>query len=71
MPAHIEGYAMIGDCETAALVSNEGSIDWLCWPTFASPCVYGRLLGDEENGHWCIAPAKAAAQQRANIVTAR
>ena len=64
MPAHIEDYALIGDCETAALVSNKGSIDWLCWPTFASPACMAALLGDEENGHWCISPAKEARSSR-------
>ena len=53
----IEDYALIGDCETAALVSREGSIDWLCWPTFSSPACFAALLGSEENGHWTLAPA--------------
>ena len=64
MPARIEDYALIGDCETAALVSNQGSIDWLCWPTFASPACMAALLGDQENGHWCIAPAQEARSSR-------
>ncbi len=56
--AKIEDYALIGDCETAALVSREGSIDWLCWPEFASEACFAALLGDEENGRWKIAPAE-------------
>ena len=64
MPSHIEDYALIGDCETAALVSNKGSIDWLCWPTFASPACMAALLGDEANGHWCIAPAHPVRSSR-------
>ncbi|MGB6194386.1 MAG: glycoside hydrolase family 15 protein [Terracidiphilus sp.] len=56
--AMIEDYALIGDCETAALVSREGSIDWLCWPEFASDACFAALLGDEENGRWKIAPAE-------------
>src|SRR4051812_43260478 len=54
--AHIEDYALIGDCETAALVGNDGSIDWLCWPRFDSDACFAALLGDDDNGHWRIAP---------------
>jgi GH15 family glucan-1,4-alpha-glucosidase len=55
--ARIEDYALIGDCETAALVSREGSIDWLCWPTFASGACFAALLGTRDHGFWKIAPA--------------
>lgn len=63
MPARIEDYALIGDCETAALVSREGSIDWLCWPRFDSGACFAALLGDAENGRWQICPAAMEAQQ--------
>ncbi|HEV2618819.1 MAG TPA: glycoside hydrolase family 15 protein, partial [Acidobacteriaceae bacterium] len=53
----IEDYALIGDCETAALVSREGSIDWLCWPAFSSPACFAALLGERDHGFWKIAPA--------------
>jgi GH15 family glucan-1,4-alpha-glucosidase len=56
MAERIEEYAMIGDCETAALISHRGSIDWLCWPYFSSPACFAALLGTEEHGHWSIAP---------------
>jgi len=56
MSVRIEQYAMIGDCETAALVSHQGSIDWLCWPHFASPACFAALMGTEDNGYWSIAP---------------
>jgi len=55
--AAIEDYCLIGDCETAALVSREGSIDWLCWPTFSSGACFAALLGTRDHGYWKIAPA--------------
>lgn len=57
MTARIEDYGLIGDCETAALVSTDGSIDWLCWPRFDSGACFAALLGDNNNGRWRIAPA--------------
>jgi GH15 family glucan-1,4-alpha-glucosidase len=54
--AHIEDYAIIGDAQTVALVSKHGSIDWLCLPRFDSPACFAKLLGDEENGAWRVAP---------------
>jgi GH15 family glucan-1,4-alpha-glucosidase len=54
----IEDYGLIGDCETAALVSKSGSIDWLCWPRFDSGACFAALLGDTNNGRWLIAPAQ-------------
>ena len=52
----IEDYALIGDCETAALVGRDGSIDWLCWPRFDSGACFSALLGDARHGRWLIAP---------------
>jgi GH15 family glucan-1,4-alpha-glucosidase len=52
----IKNYALLRDTHTAALVSNTGSIDWLCLPRFDSAASFAALLGNEENGRWQIAP---------------
>jgi len=67
MSSRIEDYALIGDCETAALISKDGSIDWLCWPRFDSGACFAALLGDANNGRWQIAPAAAGADANARL----
>jgi GH15 family glucan-1,4-alpha-glucosidase len=56
MTVPLEDYAMIGDCESAALVSRSGSIDWLCWPRFDSDACFAALVGDADNGQWLVCP---------------
>lgn len=53
----IQDYALIGDGRSAALISNRGSIDWLCWPRFDSPSIFGAIVDPRIGGHWSIRPA--------------
>src|SRR5579862_4994325 len=56
MQVKIEDYALVGDCETAALISRDGSVDWLCWPRFDSGACFAALLGTQSNGRWLLSP---------------
>jgi GH15 family glucan-1,4-alpha-glucosidase len=52
----IEDYALLGDLQSAALVSRTGSIDWCCFPRFDSGACFAALLGEPEHGRWLLAP---------------
>lgn len=52
----IEDHGVIGDLRTVALVGNEGTIDWMCFPHFDSPSVFAALLDPDRGGHWRVAP---------------
>jgi GH15 family glucan-1,4-alpha-glucosidase len=56
----IEDYALVGDMQSAALISTAGAVDWLCVPRFDSPSCFAALLGDTGHGRWQIAPAGGA-----------
>jgi len=57
MPSRIEQYALIGDTQTAGLVADDGSLDWLCAPRFDSPACFAALVGDDSHGRWLLGPA--------------
>src|SRR3954463_388363 len=60
----IEDYAFLSDTQTAALVSRDGCVDWLCFPRFDSGACFAALLGDENNGRWKFSPNEEIKQRR-------
>src|SRR5947208_17131845 len=59
----IADYGLLADCNSAALVSRGGSIDWLCMPRYDSPALFARIL-DPDAGHWWIRPVAPFTSQR-------
>ncbi|GAC1486307.1 MAG: glycoside hydrolase family 15 protein [Pseudarthrobacter sp.] len=66
--ARIEDYAVVGDLHTGALISNEGSIDWLCLPRFDSPACFTALVDTPDAGRWLLAPENGGACTRRGYV---
>src|SRR5947208_6959574 len=70
MPAEvtkIQDYAIIGNGRSAALISKRGSLDWLCWPRFDSPSIFGAILDSKSGGHWSIRPVHESEVSRRYI----
>src|SRR3989442_6368673 len=62
MSSRIEDYALIGDCEAAALIGRDGSVDWLCWPRFDSDACFAALLRSRDNCRLPLRPIQDSAR---------
>src|SRR6266487_2101076 len=60
----IQDYAIIGNARSAALISNRGSLDWLCWPRFDSPSIFGAIVDRKIGGYWSIRSAQDSQTNR-------
>ncbi len=60
----IDAYAIVGNCRSAALISTDGSVDWLCWPRFDSPSTFAALLDRQRGGCFRIGPATSSRSHR-------
>ena len=63
----IQDYAIIGNGRSVALISKRGSLDWLCWPRFDSPSIFGAIIDPRIGGHWSICPASDSQVSRRYI----
>jgi GH15 family glucan-1,4-alpha-glucosidase len=66
-PAKIQDYAIIGNARSAALISNRGSLDWLCWPRFDSPSIFAAVIDRQIGGRWSIRPVQPSGVSRRYI----
>lgn len=64
MAERLEDYAFVSDSQSAALISRQGSIDWLCFPRFDSAACLAALIGRPDNGHWSLAPTDGFRSRR-------
>ena len=64
IPRAIEAHGVIGDQGTAALVADDGTVDFMCWPGFDGPTVFAALLDPERGGAWTVAPTLDGARRR-------
>ena len=64
MAGRIEDYAIVCDMPSAALISVDGSADWLCLPRFDSEACFAALLGTQDHGHWWRHPRTAWDERR-------
>ncbi len=67
MSRQIEDYALLSDSSTAALVSRQGSVDWLCFPRFDSPACFAAIIGNETNGCWSLNPESEYSSRRSYV----
>jgi GH15 family glucan-1,4-alpha-glucosidase len=63
----IQDYAIIGNGRSAALISNRGSIDWLCWPRFDSASIFAAILDPKIGGRWSMSPTQPSQVSRRYI----
>lgn len=62
--APISDHAFLSDCRSAALVSSDGAVDWMCWPRFDSPAVFAGILDARQGGTWRIRPGGEFSTER-------
>ena len=66
----VESHGLIGDLQTAALIADDGTLDWFCAPRFDSPSLFAGLLDRKRGGYFRIAPDGADERQKGAVVPA-